>query len=84
MSSPIYEKQNPTVRRRGVCKAGKGRATTIETPTAANQRWSLHFVADQMTNGRRCRPSGLFLVSIHSGVSAGSGDDYKNRVISIT
>jgi hypothetical protein len=46
MSSQLYEKQNPTVRRRGGRKAGPGPATTIETPTAANQRWSLHFVAD--------------------------------------
>ena len=27
----------------------------METPTAANQRWSLDFVADQFTDGRRFR-----------------------------
>jgi len=27
----------------------------METPLAANQRWSLDFVSDQMTDGRRFR-----------------------------
>ena len=30
-----------------------GTRRPIETPLAANQRWSLDFVSDQMTDGRR-------------------------------
>lgn len=44
-----------TVRRRGGRKRAMGTRRPIETPLAANQRWSLDFVSDQMTDGRRFR-----------------------------
>ena len=43
------------VRRRGGRKRALGTRRPIETPTAANQRWSLDFVSDQFTDGRRFR-----------------------------
>jgi hypothetical protein len=43
------------VRRRGGRKRAMGTRRPMETPVAANQRWSLDFVSDQMTDGRRFR-----------------------------
>ncbi len=43
------------MRRRGGRKRAMGTRRPMETPVAANQRWSLDFVSDQMTDGRRFR-----------------------------
>jgi putative transposase len=51
----LYREEKLTVRRRGGRKRALGERRPMETPTAANQRWSLDFVADQMTDGRRFR-----------------------------
>ena len=51
----IYREERLTVRRRGGRKRAMGTRRPIETPLAANQRWSLDFVSDQMTDGRRFR-----------------------------
>ena len=51
----LYREERLTVRRRGGRKRALGTRRPIETPTAANQRWSLDFVADQFTDGRRFR-----------------------------
>lgn len=51
----IYREERLTVRRRGGRKRAIGTRRPIETPLAANQRWSLDFVSDQMTDGRRFR-----------------------------
>ena len=51
----IYREERLTVRRRGGRKRAMGTRAPIETPLAANQRWSLDFVSDQMTDGRRFR-----------------------------
>ena len=51
----IYREERLTVRRRGGRKRAIGTRRPIETPQAANQRWSLDFVSDQMTDGRRFR-----------------------------
>jgi len=51
----IYRDERLTVRRRGGRKRAMGTRRPIETPLAANQRWSLDFVSDQMTDGRRFR-----------------------------
>src|ERR1700734_1877704 len=51
----IYREERLTVRRRGGRKRALGTRRPIETPVAANQRWSLDFVADQFTDGRRFR-----------------------------
>jgi putative transposase len=51
----IYREERMTVRRRGGRKRAIGTRRPIETPLAANQRWSLDFVADQFTDGRRFR-----------------------------
>lgn len=51
----IYREERLTVRRRGGRKRAIGTRRPIETPLAANQRWSLDFVSDQMSDGRRFR-----------------------------
>jgi putative transposase len=51
----IYREERLTVRRRGGRKRAMGTRRPMETPVAANQRWSLDFVSDQMTDGRRFR-----------------------------
>jgi hypothetical protein len=51
----IYREERLTVRRRGGRKRAIGTRRPIETPVAANQRWSLDFVSGQMTDGRRFR-----------------------------
>ena len=44
-----------TVRRRGGRKRALGTRAPIAIPFRANERWSLDFVADQMSDGRRFR-----------------------------
>jgi putative transposase len=51
----IYREERLTVRRRGGRKRAIGTRRPLEAPTAANQRWSLDFVSDQLTDGRRFR-----------------------------
>ena len=51
----IYREERLTVRRRGGRKRAVGTRRPIETPLKVNQRWSLDFVSDQMTDGRRFR-----------------------------
>ena len=51
----LYREERLTVRRRGGRKRAIGTRRPMETPLAANQRWSLDFVSDQMTDGRRFR-----------------------------
>ena len=51
----IYREERLMVRRRGGRKRATGTRRPMETPVAANQRWSLDFVADQFTDGRRFR-----------------------------
>lgn len=43
------------MRRRGGRKRAIGTRRPLEAPTSPNQRWSLDFVADQLTDGRRFR-----------------------------
>src|SRR5260370_18868899 len=43
------------VRRRGGRKRALGMRVPIPLPAAANDRWSLYCVHDQMPDGRRCR-----------------------------
>jgi len=51
----LYREEKLTVRRRGGRKRAIGTRRPIEVPLAANQRWSLDFVSDQLTDGRRFR-----------------------------
>jgi putative transposase len=51
----LYREEKLTVRRRGGRKRALGERRPMEVPTIANQRWSLDFVSDQMTDGRRFR-----------------------------
>ena len=51
----LYREEKLTVRRRGGRKRAKGMRRPIEVPLQPNQRWSLDFVSDQMTDGRRLR-----------------------------
>ena len=51
----IYREERLTVRHSGGRKRAIGTRRPIETPLAANKRWSLDFVSDQMTDGRRFR-----------------------------
>ena len=51
----IYRDEQLTVRRRGGRKRAMGTRRPLDLPLAPNQRWSLDFVADQLTDGRRFR-----------------------------
>ena len=51
----IYREEKLTVRRRGGRKRAMGTRRPLEIPLVANQRWSLDFVSDQITDGRRFR-----------------------------
>jgi hypothetical protein len=51
----LYREERLTVRRRGGRKRAIGTRRPMVTPLAANQRWSLDFVSDQLTDGRRFR-----------------------------
>jgi len=51
----IYREEKLMVRRRGGRKRAMGMRRPLEVPLVANQGWSLDFVSDQMTDGRRFR-----------------------------
>ena len=51
----LYCEEKLKVRRRGGRKRAMGTRRPIEVPLAPNQRWSLDFVSDQLTDGRRFR-----------------------------
>src|SRR3979490_1707118 len=51
----LYREERLTVRRRGGRKWALGTRRPMVTPLAADQRWSLDFVSDQLTDGRRFR-----------------------------
>jgi putative transposase len=51
----LYREEKLTVRRRGGRKRAMGTRRPIEAALKPNQRWSLDFVSDQMTDGRRFR-----------------------------
>ena len=51
----IYREEKLTVRRRGGRKRAIGTRSVKEVAVMANQCWSLDFVSDQMTDGRRMR-----------------------------
>ena len=51
----IYHEEKLGVRRRGGRKRVMGTRAPMLIPTAPNQRWSLDFVSDQMTDCRRFR-----------------------------
>ena len=51
----IYREEKLMVRRRGGRKRAMGTRAPMLIPMAPNERWSLDFVSDQMTDGRRFR-----------------------------
>jgi len=51
----LYTAERLMVRRRGGRKRALGMRVPIALPSAANERWSLDFVHDQMVDGRRFR-----------------------------
>jgi putative transposase len=51
----LYREERLTVRRRGGRKRAIGTRRPIEAALTPNQRWSLDFVADQLTDSRRFR-----------------------------
>jgi putative transposase len=51
----LYKAERLMVRRRGGRKRALGMRAPIALPSAANERWSLDFVHDQMIDGRRFR-----------------------------
>jgi putative transposase len=51
----LYREERLMVRRRGGRKRALGGRAPIPLPIGPNQRWSLDFVHDQMTDGRRFR-----------------------------
>jgi putative transposase len=51
----LYREEQLTVRRRGRRKRALGTRAPMMLPQAVNQRWSLDFVADTFSDGRRFR-----------------------------
>ncbi len=51
----LYREEKLCVRKRGGRKRAMGERRPMEAAIAVNQRWSLDFVSDQMTDGRRFR-----------------------------
>ncbi|WP_315804875.1 MULTISPECIES: IS3 family transposase [unclassified Bradyrhizobium] len=51
----LYREERLTVRRRGGRKRALGTRAPMKVPLLANDRWSLDFVSDQMTDSRRFR-----------------------------
>ncbi len=51
----LYREEGLPVRRRGGRKRALGTRAPIALPEGANQRWSLDFVSDSFTDGRRFR-----------------------------
>ena len=51
----LYKEERLMVRRRGGRKRAIGVPSPMPLPLRPNQRWSLDFVHDQMTDGRRFR-----------------------------
>ena len=51
----LYREEKLTVRRRGGRKRAIGTRAPMDVPLRPNERWSLDFVSDQMTDGRRFR-----------------------------
>src|SRR5690606_33030943 len=51
----MYREEKLSVRRRGCRKRALGTRAPMVIPTAPNERWSLDFVSDQLTDGRRIR-----------------------------
>jgi putative transposase len=51
----LYREEGLQVRRRGGRKRALGTRAPIALPEGANQRWSLDFVSDSFTDGRRFR-----------------------------
>jgi putative transposase len=49
----LYRAEKLMVRRRGGCKRALGTGAPIELPRAINQRWSLDFLSDTLSDGRR-------------------------------
>ncbi len=51
----LYREEKLTVRRRGGRKRAIGTRAPVLLPLAPNERWSLDFISDQFTDGRRFR-----------------------------
>nr|WP_235976811.1 IS3 family transposase [Bradyrhizobium archetypum] len=51
----LYREERLAVRRRGGRKRAIGTRAPMTVPMAPNDRWSLDFVSDQLTDGRRFR-----------------------------
>ncbi|MBB2830479.1 UNVERIFIED_ORG: putative transposase [Rhizobium esperanzae] len=51
----LYREEKLTVRKRGGRKRATGTRAPMLIPLAANDRWSLDFLSDQLTDGRRFR-----------------------------
>ena len=51
----IYSEERLQVKRRGGRKRALGTRRPMEVPSAVNVRWSLNFVSDAFTDGRRFR-----------------------------
>src|SRR3954466_12051030 len=51
----LYREEKLAVRRRGGRKRAIGTRAPMMVPKAPNERWSLDFVSDQFTDGRRFR-----------------------------
>jgi len=51
----LYREEEPGARKRGGGKRALGTRSPMALPEAANQRWSLDFISDTLSNGYRFR-----------------------------
>ena len=51
----IYREEGLTVRKRGGRKRAMGTRAPMAIPQGSNQTWSLDFVSDSLSDGRRFR-----------------------------
>ncbi|SFS29865.1 putative transposase [Brevundimonas viscosa] len=65
----LYREEKLSVRRRGGRKRAMGTRRPLETPLGANQRWSLDFVSDQLTDGRRFRTREALSLVVDTSIS---------------
>ena len=55
----LYQEEKLTVRKRGGRKRALGTRRPLALPSRPNERWSLDFVSDAFTDGRRFQVDGL-------------------------
>jgi len=67
----LYREEKLAVRKRGGRKRALGTRRPIALPSRANERWSLDFVSDAFTDGRRFRVLAIVSIGVVTGPHIG-------------